>query len=62
MSKEWNRLQSSYSDVLNRVKERVTDIVNGQELEVAERLKRIESYYEGQMKDLEKKLKNDVVV
>lgn len=62
MTKEWNRLQSSYSEVLNRVKERVTDIVNGQEQEVTERLKRIESYYEGQMKELEKKLKNDVVL
>ncbi|XP_034248279.1 interaptin-like [Thrips palmi] len=62
MAKEWSRLQSSYSEVLNRVKERVTDIVNGQEQEVTERLKRIELYYEGQMKDLEKKLKNDVVV
>lgn len=58
MTSEWNRLQCAYGEVLNRVKERVTDIVNGQEQEVTERLKRIESYYEGQMKELENKLKS----
>lgn len=40
----------------------MADIVSGREQEVVERLKRIESYYEGQMKDLESRLKREAVI
>lgn len=62
MVNEWNRLQSGYREALNRVQARVVDIVGGQEQEVAEQLKRIESYYEGQIKDLASKLKQDALI
>lgn len=62
LTKEWNRLKSAYGESLKKVQEKVADIVSGREQEVAERLKRIESYYEGQMKELESRLKKEAVI
>ncbi|KAK3908267.1 Centrosomal protein of 152 kDa [Frankliniella fusca] len=62
MTSELTRLQAAYSKILSQVQERFAGIVNGKEQEVVEQLKRIESYYEGQMKDLENKLKNGVTI
>lgn len=62
LASEWNRLQSAYGESLKKVQEKVADIVSGREQEVVERLKRIESYYEGQMKDLESRLKQEAVI
>ncbi|XP_026276703.1 trichohyalin isoform X1 [Frankliniella occidentalis] len=58
LNNELTRLQAAYSSILGQVQDRFAGIVSGKEQEVVEQLKRIETYYEGQIKDLECKLKN----